>query len=184
MRRHWSRCRRSGARGRCRQSMEPRNRGSSWVPTRSEHAEGDSGYAGMARRRRTWRGRSPLACTETCCAEPGRPCSWPGIVWPGPHGEPTGYDRAGRVQGVGPLHSTEEACAPRSPSGPAEQVEGRERAKGNVAEEPRSRTQCRGLLSQALSRVRQAPLGACTSDPRQEPGAGKPHAGICAGGVG
>jgi hypothetical protein len=48
------------------------------------------------------------------------------------------------------------------PMGPAEKVEGRERAKGNVAESTRSRTQRRGLMSHALSRVRQAPLGACT----------------------
>ena len=46
--------------------------------------------------------------------------------------------------------------------GLAEQVEGRELAKGNVAEETRRRTQRRGLLSQARSRVRQAPAGACT----------------------
>ena len=70
------------------------------------------------------------------------------------------------------------------PEGPAEQVEGRERAKGNVAEHTRSRTQRRGLLSQALGGVRPAPAGPCTSDPRQEPGAGVPHAGSCAGGAG
>ena len=70
------------------------------------------------------------------------------------------------------------------PRGPAEQVEGRERAKGNVAEETGSRTQRRGLLSQALSRVRQAPFGCLHVDPRQEPGAVVPHAGIRAGGAG
>jgi len=49
---------------------------------------------------------------------------------------------------------------PRKPSnkgrsmGPAEKVEGRGLAKGNVVEQTRSRTQRRGLLSQALSRVR------------------------------
>jgi hypothetical protein len=48
------------------------------------------------------------------------------------------------------------------PQGPAEEVEGRERAKGNVVEQTRSRTQRRGLLSHALNRVRQAPAGACT----------------------
>ena len=66
----------------------------------------------------------------------------------------------------------------------AEGVERRGLAKGNVAEQTRSRTLCRGILSHALSRVRQAPLGACASDPRQEPGAVVPHAGICAGGAG
>jgi hypothetical protein len=53
--------------------------------------------------------------------------------------------------------------------GPAEQVEGRERAKGNVAEETSSRTPRRGLLSQALSRVRQAPADACTSTRGKSP---------------
>ena len=70
------------------------------------------------------------------------------------------------------------------PMGPAEKVEGRELAKGNVAEQTRSRTQRRGLLSQALGCVRQVPPGTYTSDPRQEPGAVVPHAGICAGGIG
>ncbi len=71
----------------------------------------------MARRRRTRRGRRPLACTETLCTEPGRPCIWPGEWSPGPHGEPQGYDRDGRVQGVGQLHSTEEAFEQGSPYG-------------------------------------------------------------------
>ena len=79
---------------------------------------------------------------------------------------------------------------PRKPSnkgcsqGPAEKVEGRELAKGNGAEHTRSRTQRRGLLPHALSRVRQAPRVPVRYDPRQEPGAVVPHAGICAGGVG
>jgi len=85
--------------------MEPRNRRWSRVPTRSEHAEGHTVDAVLARRRRTRRGRRPLACVETLCAEPGRPCIWPGDPSPGPHGEPTGCDRGARVQGVGPLHS-------------------------------------------------------------------------------
>src|SRR5215471_19652662 len=38
-------------------------------------------------------------------------------VLPGPHGEPMGHDRDGRVQGVGPLHSTEEAFEQGSPHG-------------------------------------------------------------------
>jgi hypothetical protein len=60
---------------------------------------------------------------------------------------------------------------PRKPSnkgrstGPAEKVEGRELAKGIVAEQTRSRTLRRGLLSHALSRVRQALSGACASRP-------------------
>ena len=101
---------RSVDRGRCRQSIAPRNR-PGWVPTRSEHAAGDRGCTVMARWIRTWRGRRPLACADTRCAEPGRPCLWPGAVGPGPHGEPTGYDRDGRVQGVGQPQSIGEAPA-------------------------------------------------------------------------
>jgi hypothetical protein len=78
-----------------------------------------------------------------------------------------------------PMKPSNKGC----PVGPAEEVEGRERAKGNLVEYPRGRTQGRETLSQAHDWVRQA-LCACACDPRQEPGAGKPHAGICAGGVG
>ena len=85
--------------------MEPRNRRLSRVPTRSEHAEGNTVDAVLARRRRTQRGRRPLACVETLCAEPGRPCIWPDERSPGPHGEPKGHDRGIRVQGVGQPHS-------------------------------------------------------------------------------
>ena len=183
MRRHRSRRRRSVDRGTRRQSMEPRHRRFSRVPTRSAHAAGHTVDAVLARRRRTRRGRRPLAGVDTRGAEPGRPCLWPDERSLGPHGAPTGYDRGARVQGVGPLQRTEEAFAQGWPGGPAEQVEGRERAQGHVAEETRSRTQRRGLLSQALGCVRPAPPGTCASDPRQEPGAGVPHAGSCAGGV-
>ena len=69
------------------------------------------------------------------------------------------------------------------PMGPAEKVEGRERAKGNLVEYHRGRTQGRETLPPAHDWVRQAPC-ACAFDPRQEPGAGKLHAGICAGGAG
>jgi hypothetical protein len=95
---------------------------------------------------------------------PGGPASGLAVM-PGPHGEPMGHDREGRVQGVGQLHRTKEAFEQGSPLGPAEKVEGRELAKGNVAEQTRSRTQGRGILSQALSCVRQAPSGACASRP-------------------
>ena len=106
---------------------------------RSEHAEGHSGYAVMARRTRTWRGRRPLACTETCCAEPGRPCIWPGAVRSGPHGEPEGYARDGRMQGVGPLHSTEEAVEQGSPQGTGGEGGGKgagQGKRGGVNQEP------------------------------------------------
>ena len=70
------------------------------------------------------------------------------------------------------------------PTGPAEEVEGRERAKGNAAAHTRDRTQGR-VIPVTRARPRTAgPFGACTSDPRQEPGAVVPHAGICAGGAG
>jgi len=57
---------------------------------------------------------------------------------------------------------------PRKPSnkgrlkGPAEEVEGRERAKGNLVEYHRGRTQGRGTLSQAHAWVRQVRC-ACAS---------------------
>ena len=86
--------------------MEPRNRRFSRVPTRSAHAAGHTVDAVLARRRRTRRGRRPLAGVETRCAAPGRPCLWPDEQSPGPHGAPTGHDREGRGQGVGPLQST------------------------------------------------------------------------------
>ena len=60
---------------------------------------------------------------------------------------------------------------PRKPSNkgcpkePAEEVEGRERAKGNVAQQSRGRTQRRGALSQVLDRVRQAAVGVGMSCP-------------------
>jgi len=69
------------------------------------------------------------------------------------------------------------------PGGPAEEVEGRERAKGNLVASHRGRTQGRETLSQAHDWVRQA-RSACAFDPRQEPGAGVPHAGLWAGGAG
>jgi hypothetical protein len=72
----------------------------SWVPTRSEHAECDTACPVMAWGGQPWLGRSPLAGTETLCVEPGRPCFWPGIAARSA-GEPTGYDRDRRVQGVG-----------------------------------------------------------------------------------
>ena len=81
---------------------------------------------------------------------------------------------------IGPRKPSHKGCS----QGPAEKVEGRELAKGNGAEHTRSRTQRRGLLPHALSRVRQAPRVPVRYDPRQEPGAVVPHAGICAGGAG
>ena len=79
---------------------------------------------------------------------------------------------------------------PRQPSnkgrltGPAEKGEGRELAKGTVAEPTRSWTQRRGLLSPELSRDGRRLRVPARHHPRQEPGAVVPHAGICAGGAG
>jgi hypothetical protein len=135
------------------------------VPTRSAHAEGHSGHATRARRTPTWRGRRPLAGTETVCAGLGRPCVCPGPSPPGPHGAPHGHDRDARTQGVGPCQSTYEATAPREPQAlpnqqaqgaPAEVGEGRELAKGNAGQHTRGRTPGRAALSRALDRGRQA----------------------------
>ena len=81
---------------------------------------------------------------------------------------------------------------------PAEGVEGRGLAKGSAIQHNRIRTQCRVVLRHELDRARQSkegkgtwghaglsnptPSSACASDPRQEPSAVVPHAGICAGG--
>ena len=123
----------------------------------------------LARRRRTRRGRRPLAWADTRCTEPGRPCLWPGVS----------QGRTVHPSGARPwctgARESDRFRVPRKPSntgrprGPAEKVEGRELAKGNVAESTRSRTPCRGRLAPALSRVRQAPLGACTSTRGRSP---------------
>ena len=97
---------------------------------------------------------------------------------PGPHGAPEGYDRDGRVQGVGQPQSIDAAleqrfwCA-RVGGGGGEKGG---LAKENLVEYPRGRTQAHDWVRQALC--------ACAFDPRQEPGAVVPHAGICAGGAG
>jgi RNA-directed DNA polymerase len=111
----------------------------------------------MARDGPTWRGRRPLACTETLCAGPGRPCTWPGRSHPGPHSEPEGHGCEARGQGVGQLHSTKEASEQHpGRTTRAEDVEGRELAKGKMGEQNRDRTQRRGALQHALDRLRQA----------------------------
>ena len=170
-------------RGTRRQSMEPRNRGESWVPTRSEHAEGHTVDAVLARRRRTQRGRRPLACVETRCAEPGRPCLWPDERSPGPHGEPPGHDRGAWVQGVGQLHRTEEAFEQRSPYGTGGGGGGKgagQGARGGVNQEPDTAPGPPVTCAQPRTA---GTFGCLHVDPRQEPGAVVPHAGICAGGA-
>ena len=164
--------------------MEPRNRRWSRVPTRSDHAEGYTDHPDMARDGPTRRGRRPLACVETLCADPGRPCLWPGAVRPGPHGEPKGYARDGRLQGVGPLQRTEEAGAQRSPPGTGGAGGGKgagqgERGGGNQEPDTAPGTPVTGTQPRTAG-----PFGCLHVDPRQEPGAVVPHAGIRAGGAG
>ena len=67
------------------------------------------------------------------------------------------------------------------PQGLAEQVEGREQAKGNVAGETRSRTTAPGSPVTWAQPRTAGTFGGLHVDPRQEPGAGVPHAGIGAG---
>jgi len=68
-----------------------------------------------------------------------------------------GHGCEARGQGVGQLHSTKEASEqhPRRIA-MAEDVEGRELAKGKAGEQTRVRTQCRSALQRALDRIRQA----------------------------
>jgi len=160
--------------------------GYSWVPTRSSHAEGNSEGAATARRPRTWRGRRPLACAKTLCAEPGRPCIWPGDVLPGPHGAPDGHDRDGRVQGVGQLQSTDEAFEQGSPHGTSGAGGGQgagQGDRGGAHQEPDTAPGSPVTCAQPRTYDRHLRVPV-RYDPRQEPGAVVPHAGICAGGAG
>ena len=89
--------------------------GFSWVPTRSEHAEGNTVHPVRAREGRPGGVEAPWHARKHCVRDPGGPALWPGPSQPGPHGEPTrehGCDA--RVQGVGPLHSTNEATEQRA----------------------------------------------------------------------
>jgi len=67
---------------------------------------------------------------------------------------------------------------------PAESVEGRGLAKGNLIQQNRPRTQRRTGLNSALDWIRMMPLNTCVTYPRQEPSAVVPLAEICAGGAG
>jgi len=92
-----------------------------------------------ARGGQTWRGRRPLAGTDTRGAEPGRPCLGPGEPWPGPHGARQGDDREAQVQGVGPPHRTAEVCEPGSPEGTGGAGGGQEAGggeRGGASQEP------------------------------------------------
>jgi hypothetical protein len=73
---------------------------------------------------------------------------------------------------------------PNEAGRPAEEaVEPRAGAEENAQQPHTCRAQNRASVSHGPERVRQASLDAMTSDPRQEPYAGKPHVRICAGGV-
>ena len=67
---------------------------------------------------------------------------------------------------------------------PAEFVEKRPWAKGNPGQTAVTDTQRSGAALSRLGRVRETATTVSASDPRQEPGAVIPHAGICAGGAG
>ena len=95
-----------------------------------------------------------------------------------------------RAREVGRLHSTCEAPNKADPKSAAETVEGRRPVEGKA-----SRNACPGLSAGTgmLSKRRACgsevhgppkPRTSITFDLRQEPGAGNPHAGICAGGPG
>ena len=138
--------------------------GPSWVPTRSEPAEGHPAHPVMARGGQTWRGRRPLACTDTPGAAPGRPCPWPGDQR---------QVRTGTRRGTTVLDGCQESDRVRGPRtpwnqgrprGPAEEVEGRALAKGPLVEHHRGRTPCRETLPQARDGVRQV-LCTCASSP-------------------
>jgi hypothetical protein len=66
---------------------------------------------------------------------------------------------------------------------PAEGVEGRGLAMGNLIQRTRSRTQRRRDLQHVLAQIRQAATSGHLY-PRQKPSAVVPHAGICSGGAG
>ena len=93
-----------------------------------------------------------------------------------------------KAGGVGRLRSTDEASNKADPGSAAEMVEGRRPVGGKA-----SRDACPGPSAgtgmsprrRACGPGREGPTKPPTPvafDLRQEPGAGKPHAGICAGG--
>src|SRR5262249_8232011 len=86
------------------------------------------------------------------------------LAWaiaPGPHSKPQGYGCDARGAGVRQLHSTKEVSEQHPErTTMAEDVEGRELAKGKMGEQTRVRTQRRSALQRALDRLRQAADGA------------------------
>ena len=98
---------------------------------------------------------------------------------PGPHGDPTGPDRDGRVQGVGPLR-TEQPSHKGCPAGPVAQGEGRERAKDPWRSTPGAGPSAGSPVPGARLRTA-GTAGYLHVRPKAEPGAGVPHAGSWAG---
>jgi len=138
-----------------------------------------------------WRGVSrpggvedPRHAQRHLARESGEPTSGPGWCQ-GPPGEPPGdttmMDRRGRSDS--PIVSETPPNNHSGAPGRAEGVERRGLAKGNVAVHPRDRTQCRSIPVTGARPRTAGPRVPARHHPRQEPGAGKPHAGICAGGA-
>jgi type II secretory pathway component PulJ len=65
----------------------------------------------------------------------------------------------------------------------AELVEPRAETKGKASQQSTCRAQYPGKRVTGVGRIRQATSVGWRQNPRWEPGAGKPHAGICAGGA-
>jgi hypothetical protein len=101
----------------------------------------------------------------------------------GPHGESYGSTAVMHDDGKSdkPIVPKKGANNERGQPRSAERREGRGLAKGNPGEQTRFWTQGQFHLQHALDRIRTAPM-LMRHDPRQEPGAVVPHAGICAGG--
>ena len=107
---------------------------------------------------------------------------------PGRDGKSRRRSRRGKVGGVGRLHSTDEASNKADRRAVAERVEGRRPVGGRAScnacpghsagsgMSPRREPTDRNWMG------RPSPERRSRLDLRQEPGAGKPHAGICAGG--
>ena len=104
-------------------------------------------------------------------------------------------DGAGKGNRNPAIHASEKSDTPivskklPNKARPAEEVEKRGVAKGSVVEFPICRTQCRKQVSKEFNDAREVVRRERTMkchviNPRQEPCAVIPLAGICAGGVG
>lgn len=169
------------------------------VPTLSFEGEGNTGGAASARRRpdSAW---SKTPRTHGNSSHGNREVPWltvetgcHGPRWESPREKPTMHGHGKSDGCVVPLKGSNNGRALQ----PAESPEGRHPAKGNRGQHARVRTQRRSALSCALTSIRQpvtndgpspvTPLSTgltARQHLRQEPGAGNPHAGICAGGAG